>query len=137
MRKILFLFLIVFSLTLSAGATTRPRQSGDLSARVKELESQLIAKDQEVQDLQAQLDSVGQSVSGETSKGAKAGSILRVSGVTSQDLQRALQKAGYDPGPIDGTIGRKTKKAVKAFQKDRGLKADGIVGEKTWTLLNQ
>ncbi|MBI4432600.1 MAG: peptidoglycan-binding protein [Candidatus Omnitrophica bacterium] len=136
-RKILFLSVLAFSLMLSACATTRPRQTGDLSARVKELESQLAAKDQEVQDLQAQLDSVNQSLGGDFLKGEKTSTLIRVSGVTVKGLQKALKKAGYDPGPVDGHIGRKTKKAVKAFQKGRGLRSDGVVGEKTWNLLNQ
>ena len=35
----------------------------------------------------------------------------------------------------DGIFGRKTKAAVEAFQKDHGLADDGIVGEKTWSML--
>lgn len=37
--------------------------------------------------------------------------------------------------PQDGIFGQKTEDAVIAFQKSRGLVADGIVGSKTWTLL--
>jgi len=37
------------------------------------------------------------------------------------DIQRALSKAGFNPGPIDGVIGRQTMAAVNAFQKDRNL----------------
>ncbi len=40
------------------------------------------------------------------------------------DLQRALVKAGYDPGPIDGLIGSQTMEAVNAFQKANGLPVD-------------
>jgi peptidoglycan hydrolase-like protein with peptidoglycan-binding domain len=36
------------------------------------------------------------------------------------------------PGPIDEHFGPKTTKAVKAFQKFAGLKATGIVDDKTW-----
>lgn len=35
----------------------------------------------------------------------------------------------------DGIYGNITEEAVKAFQKANGLKADGIVGDKTWELL--
>ncbi|MBI2881601.1 MAG: peptidoglycan-binding protein, partial [Candidatus Tectomicrobia bacterium] len=45
--------------------------------------------------------------------------------------QAALKKAGFDPGPIDGVAGRKTRAAVMAFQKANGLKADGRVGKTT------
>ena len=36
------------------------------------------------------------------------------------------------PGPIDEHFGPKTTKAVKAFQKFSGLKASGVVDDKTW-----
>ncbi len=36
------------------------------------------------------------------------------------------------PGPIDEDFGPKTKKAVKAFQAWAGVRADGIVGDRTW-----
>jgi hypothetical protein len=45
--------------------------------------------------------------------------------------QQWLKDAGYDPGPIDGKPGRKTNKAVEAFQKGAGLKVDGEWGPKT------
>ncbi len=51
------------------------------------------------------------------------------------DIQKALKKAGLEPGPIDGVMGAKTKKAVRDFQKINNLAVDGIVGVKTWTLL--
>ena len=41
-------------------------------------------------------------------------------------LQQALTDAGYKPGPVDGSFGNKTKKAVQAFQKKNRLKQDGI-----------
>jgi hypothetical protein len=46
-------------------------------------------------------------------------------------LQKTLKDKGYDPGQLDGVFGRKTQRAVKRFQRDNGLKADGIVGIKT------
>jgi peptidoglycan hydrolase-like protein with peptidoglycan-binding domain len=50
-------------------------------------------------------------------------------------LQTALKAAGYNPGPIDGKVGAKTKEAVVSFQQDHGLKVDGKVGFKTLTAL--
>lgn len=46
-------------------------------------------------------------------------------------LQTKLKELGFYNGSIDGIFGNNTKKAVIAFQKSRGLKADGIAGPKT------
>jgi hypothetical protein len=51
--------------------------------------------------------------------------------VTTREIQGALARLGYDPGPVDGMWGSRTRAAVKAFQADAGLIADGIVGPKT------
>lgn len=50
-------------------------------------------------------------------------------------LQRALTEAGYDVGEIDGIFGSGTLAAVKKFQRDNGLEADGKVGAKTWAAI--
>ncbi|MDD4980481.1 MAG: peptidoglycan-binding protein [Candidatus Omnitrophica bacterium] len=52
-------------------------------------------------------------------------------------IQMALQKANFYKGKIDGKIGPQTKKAIKAFQKAKGLRADGAVGAQTWAELNK
>jgi peptidoglycan hydrolase-like protein with peptidoglycan-binding domain len=57
--------------------------------------------------------------------------------LTHKDIQFALKNAGFYNGPIDGKIGKNTKKAIREFQKANGLKADGIVGPKTRDLLLQ
>ena len=54
-------------------------------------------------------------------------------------LQSKLMMLGYDLGSygVDGDFGTRTQAAVKAFQKDHGLTADGVVGAKTWEALEQ
>lgn len=49
--------------------------------------------------------------------------------------QSLLEDAGYDPGPIDGRSGERTRAAVIKFQQDNGLVADGIVGKNTMNAL--
>ncbi len=45
--------------------------------------------------------------------------------------QEACRRLGHDPGPVDGIYGPKSRAAVTAFQRERGIKADGIVGPVT------
>ena len=51
-------------------------------------------------------------------------------------IQQALQTAGFDPGPLDGQFGPRTKAAVVSFQTAQGLAADGEVGPQTAAALN-
>ena len=52
-------------------------------------------------------------------------------------LQTQLLNRGYKLPKYgaDGSLGDETVAAVKQFQQDWGLTADGIVGEKTWSML--
>ena len=54
-----------------------------------------------------------------------------------EKIQQALKNAGFYKGDIDGKSGLKTKSAIKAFQKSKGLIADGVVGQKTWNELSK
>jgi peptidoglycan hydrolase-like protein with peptidoglycan-binding domain len=52
-------------------------------------------------------------------------------------VQRALREyrgpgTPTDPGPADGDFGQHTESAVRAYQGDRGVPVDGIVGDLTW-----
>ena len=46
-----------------------------------------------------------------------------------EDLQHALRELGYEPGPIDGILGTRTRAAIRAFQIDRGLPVTGEVSD--------
>ena len=46
-------------------------------------------------------------------------------------VQAALKDRGYYDGKVDGIYGTVTKNAVTKFQKDNGLKTDGIAGKQT------
>jgi membrane-bound lytic murein transglycosylase B len=43
------------------------------------------------------------------------------------EAQSALARLGYNPGPPDGQIGLGTRQALRSWQKDRGLPADGYL----------
>jgi len=45
-----------------------------------------------------------------------------------RELQSKLKELGFDPGPIDGIFGNRTRKAVVKFQENKKLEAVGIVG---------
>lgn len=140
-RQIPFLFL--GGLVLAAGcASTKARKAAesapDPQTQITQLQSELAAKDQQIQELQYQLQSYQTAIQTPSNfSGAKTGtsSYIRVSGVSVEDVQRALKQAGFDPGPVDGRIGKKTKSAIKEFQRRHHLTADGIVGERTWSYL--
>lgn len=52
------------------------------------------------------------------------------------DLQIKLGASGHSVGDIDGVFGKRTEDAVKAFQREHGLDADGICGMQTWAAIN-
>jgi peptidoglycan hydrolase-like protein with peptidoglycan-binding domain len=54
-----------------------------------------------------------------------------------RDLQEALRALGHYPGAIDGMFGETTESAVKAFQQQREITVDGIVGKITWLNIDE
>ncbi len=146
---------VVFSLGLAGCATTSKDFSmQQLQLRVAELERQVDMKDEEIQTLKEDVQQMSWQMNEPNDSNDSApdfdseveGSsrpvvpkklsksdqeIIRVA-VNTDEVQRALSNAGYYNGTIDGKIGEKTKNAIKEFQQDHGLKADGIIGNKTW-----
>ena len=50
-----------------------------------------------------------------------------------RDVQSRLEDLGFDCGGDEPAVyGRATQECVRAFQQQRGLSADGIVGGDTW-----
>ena len=69
-----------------------------------------------------------------TSRGddvARVQDVLKFSSVT----REYMGFDGYYFGVVDGDFGAKTETAVKAFQQDRNLLVDGVIGAKTWEAL--
>lgn len=52
-------------------------------------------------------------------------------------VQADLQYLGYDPGPVDGSYGPQTKRAIKRFQREHGIYADGAAGPLTETSIRK
>ncbi len=150
--------LLVVSLI---GCTSTTRQSssvGNLQIKVSHLEKMIESRDQEISSLKFELDEIASQVESletfqldgsveeydakesfmlektkrlEPIRTIKSEGIIRVS-VKAGKVQEALKSAGYYNGKVDGKIGSKSKKAIKEFQEDHDLKADGIIGKKTW-----
>ena len=59
---------------------------------------------------------------GESSSDERPSSVMAV--------QRALSRLGYDAGPADGRMGAKTRKAVTAYEKDKGWESSGTVSQR-------
>ena len=49
--------------------------------------------------------------------------------------KRQLNALGYGTKTLDGAFGANTESALKAFQRNNGLSADGICGCNTWRRL--
>ncbi|MDD5255330.1 MAG: peptidoglycan-binding domain-containing protein [Candidatus Omnitrophica bacterium] len=121
----------VFLLSGCATTSRKNLETQGLRNQISVLESQLQAKDSEIAELRLALtdaqspkDSAALKAAGETKSRPKV-----------KDIQLALRNAGYNPGPVDGKMGAKTREAIRAFQRENGLSADGKVGKKTWDLL--
>ncbi len=124
LKKLVGFALLGISIVLISGCAIS--RQGDLQAQglrnqVSVLEAQLQAKDDEINDLREALDKKTQE---ETNSHPSA-----------KQIQMALRNAGFDPGSLDGRMGKKTRNAIKAFQAANNLDRDGKAGKQTWALL--
>lgn len=123
---------------LASGCATVKNRKGQAPTpadqQISELQAQLEEKDRRIQELE-QIAAAQAAPAQQIVPAAPKSGVIRVPGVTVEQVQTALKRAGIDPGPVDGRAGRKTKEAIKEFQRRKNLKADGIVGKKTWALL--
>jgi hypothetical protein len=77
-------------------------------------------------------DDVGREAAAVTRALLAEGSI----GEAVRDLQQNLSALGY-PLVVDGIFGKETEKAMRAFQRDHGLGADGIAGPRTLAAIGE
>jgi peptidoglycan hydrolase-like protein with peptidoglycan-binding domain len=57
-------------------------------------------------------------------------------GLPVRRLQSRMSAVGYDTGGVDGRFSHKTDLAVKKLQHDYNLNVDGVVGPKTWQVVD-
>ena len=80
----------------------------------------------------------GSSSSGSSSSGSSGFTRTLRKGYTGADViavQQKLKALGFYSGSIDGVYGTGSIAAVKKFQQQNGLTADGLVGSRTYTAL--
>lgn len=121
----------VLALSLGGCATCSKQQEMEtqgLRNQIAVLEAQINSRDEEIADLRQSLQQAD-----DASISPVIGEIK--SRPTAKQIQTALANAGFNPGAIDGKIGRQTKETIKKFQLANGLKADGKVGKQTWAVL--
>ena len=59
--------------------------------------------------------------------GSQEGNDFRIA-----QIQHALKNFGYDPGAIDGRLGKNTRKAIKEFQIAKGISPTGKIDSRTY-----
>lgn len=127
----------IFSITGCAMCRKQDLEMQGLKNQVITLESQVQSKDEEINSLKEQLARLPQENIAESrqvvSKKRVIGEVKSRPNI--KQIQIALENAGYNPGRIDGKMGKGTRDAIKAFQRANGLVADGRVGKRTWAAL--
>jgi peptidoglycan hydrolase-like protein with peptidoglycan-binding domain len=102
-----------------------------LRNKISALEAQLSEKDDEINSLKESVAKTDQSVDSNlqnSQEGAQCNAKM---------IQTALTNAGYFQDAVDGKMGRKTRQAVRGFQKANNLAVDGRVGKNTWAVLKE
>lgn len=123
-RLFLFTVIVMVSFSLMGCAVFETRDIGKLKRQVKVLEAR--------QDsIEKQLDLEPTAAIYPPQEEKSEVTSAEVDAMTKKDIQRALSNAGYYDGPIDGKIGTNSRKAIREFQEDKGLKVDGISGPET------
>jgi len=146
------LFLIIPLIPLLAGCATG-RKLQNLETKVDVLETKVSSIEQRqsviegqtgesresVGYLKGKVDSRGPSTIVVTGAQGNEGYLYKSGkkSLSHKDIQLALKNAGFYNGPIDGKIGRDTKRAIRELQKSNGLKANGKISTKTKSLLLQ
>ena len=131
LRMLMVIMLVFFVAGCATTGTESARKSGQ-SSEMAALKVRVEDNERTIESLQAQLDRAGQKEDYAYSDSGKSAPEVAS---TPKRIQKALNNAGYYEGKIDGKIGKMSRKAIKEFQADKGLKADGVVGSKTWAKL--
>lgn len=128
-------FILTFTGCASVRKETKNTQIQQLQMQVVKLKDQIQQKDEEIGYLEKQLRDTQDKKVAYKSKARE--SKYDTVEMTPKNIQLALKNVGLYAGPIDGKIGKETKKAIRDFQKANALTVDGIIGKETWLKLKK
>ncbi len=138
LRLAAIIVILGFVSGCATGRSNLVMENQRMRTQISTLENTVREKDLEIESLETELNKINdRSMAVEGKKDAMAKSSKSKNDYSLTNVQIALKNAGFDPGPIDGRMGKKTKSAVRNFQKSQGLTADGIVGNRTWERLKE
>jgi len=131
---IVFMLFLFFSGCATMGRNIE-MENQKFRTQISTLENQVKEKDLEIESLEIELDKSRTSQSAVPKIKLPLAKDIKEFNIS--NVQTALKNAGFDPGVIDGKMGKKTKKAIVSFQKSQGLTPDGIIGNATWERLKE
>ena len=139
LRKVVALcFAVMFVFSLVGCATcakTNDLELQGLKNQVSVLEAQVQSKDQEINGLKDQVNNANEANTKVKEVSVKEPGHVLKGHSRAMQIQTALKNAGFDPGKIDGNMGKQTRDALIAFQKEHNLTPNGRATRKTWALL--
>jgi len=151
--RLISIFMALISVVFLSGCVTTSKYKTDmdrLQSRIDELETSLKQQESDkaaLKESQQQIEAALKQQSEElesakkkfSSMGRKSsqGASPELRMPTAKEIQATLKSSGFYAGEIDGVIGSGTKEAIRKFQEANQLTPDGVVGSKTWALLEK
>ena len=133
-KKLMWAGVAVAGIFVLSGCATVNKnnelEAQGLRNKVSALEAQLKEKDDEINSLKETPVKNSEEVNANVTKAGETNQQA-----DPKEIQTALKNAGYYQGAVDGKMGKKTRRAVRAFQKANKIHADGKVGKDTWEIL--
>jgi len=113
----------------------------DIKGRMAHLETELGRHEESIRDLQAQasrpvvVPEAPPKVEFAPQPSPAPKQLSQSRPLTTRQAQIALKRAGHNPGPIDGKMGRLTRSAIRSFQQAEGLQVTGALDSTTSSVL--
>ncbi|MDD5196975.1 MAG: peptidoglycan-binding domain-containing protein [Candidatus Omnitrophota bacterium] len=130
-KAFVLVLLVVFAVSLAGCASMGTVKQKD--REIQGLRNQISVLEVEIQDKEQEINGLKDALSFKQVEQAR----FEEKRPSARDIQNALAKAGFDPGKIDGRLGKKTRQALKAFQKAHNLKVNGKADRRTWAVLSE